>query len=178
MFIGHVPAGYLLTKAWLRRTNEAIRRDRPLLLVGLAASVAPDLDLFWFYFVDRRRHVHHAYWTHLPAFWLAGIGMVAIVLAIVRASRAPWLALAIAGSNILLHLFLDTIAGGVEWLWPLRSTEYVFVRVPARFNPWYLNFLLHWTFGLELLLLLLAIRVWWVQREPGRVRPSLSPHNN
>ena len=116
MFIGHLPAGYLLTSGLLSPTDDSLRQDRRLLALGLAASVAPDIDLFWFYLVDARRDVHHAYWPHLPAFWLGVFGVVAMGLALCSASRWSWVALGIIAANVALHLVLDTIAGGVEWL--------------------------------------------------------------
>jgi inner membrane protein len=137
-------------------------------MLGIVASVAPDIDLLWFYFVDARRHVHHAYWTHLPAFWLGVFAVVTAGLWLARATHREWLAFAIVAVNIMVHLALDSIAGGVEWLWPWRSSEFVLVHVPDSYSPWYFNFFLHWTFALELLLVGLAIFVYFAER--GRQR--------
>jgi inner membrane protein len=139
-----------------------------LLWLGLAASVLPDLDLLWFYLVDARRHVHHSYVPHLPGFWLVILAAAAAVLALRRAGRAAWLALAVFGSNVLGHLLLDTVAGGIRWLWPATDTEFVLVAVEPRYQPWYLNFLLHWTFALELALVGAAAWVWWHRHTRAR----------
>ncbi len=49
MFFGHLPAGYLCT-TWLLKKREVAPRDRNILLfLGLFGSVAPDLDMFYFY---------------------------------------------------------------------------------------------------------------------------------
>jgi inner membrane protein len=114
LFIGHLPAGYLATMPVLGRAAPGERRR--LLLLGLAASVVPDLDLFYFYFVDERRHVHHSYLPHLPLAWVAALAVAAVVLGPLRARRTAWLALAILGVNVLLHLVLDTVVGGIRWL--------------------------------------------------------------
>ena len=107
MFIGHLPAGYLATTA----------------VLGRAASVLPDLDLLYFYFVSDRRQVHHAYLPHLPLACLAAMGAAALVLWIVRARPTAWLALGVFGLNVMLHLVLDTSAGGIRWLWPFSHEE-------------------------------------------------------
>jgi hypothetical protein len=36
----------------------------------------------------------------------------------------------------------------------------------ARYEPWYLNFVLHWTFAMEMALLMSAL---WIWRRPRRV---------
>jgi hypothetical protein len=33
--------------------------------------------------------------------------------------------------------------------------------VPALYNPWWLNFLLHWSFYLELAVIVLALCLWY-----------------
>ena len=82
MFIGHLPAGYLITKGLLRRSggNGSVAQTGPLLLaLGLSASLLPDLDMFYFYLIDHGQHLHHGYWTHLPIFWLVVcIGLFAL----------------------------------------------------------------------------------------------------
>ncbi|MDQ7070577.1 MAG: hypothetical protein Q9M48_07555 [Rhodobacterales bacterium] len=55
---------------------------RQLWVAGLLGSVAPELDLFRFYFVDHCAHHHHDYITHRPLFWLDifGLGLLMIRL--------------------------------------------------------------------------------------------------
>lgn len=164
MFIAHLPAGYLATRSVLQRHPVPAPLRGRLLALGMAASVLPDLDLLWFYFVDQRRNVHHAYLPHLPLFWLALFAAAALVLRLRGAGRTTWLAAMIVAANILLHLLLDTIAGGIRWLWPFSRAELVVVHVPARYDPWVLNFVLHWTFALELVILAAALVVGWRSR--------------
>ena len=166
MFIGHLPAGYLASTALLDRATVSPGSRRRLLALGLAASVAPDLDLVWFYLVSDRREVHHAFWPHLPAVWLLVALGTALGLAVARVSRAVWLGYALVGLNVGLHLVLDTTAGGVRWAWPASDAEFRLVTVPARYQPWYLNFVWHWTFGLELLLV--AAAGWQFRRRRAR----------
>ena len=74
-----------------------------------------------------------------------------------RASRTAWLALAVFGANVMLHLVLDTTAGGIRWLWPASEAEFALSQPSARYTPWYLNFVLHWTFALEVAITLAAL---------------------
>ncbi|HEU0052432.1 MAG TPA: metal-dependent hydrolase [Longimicrobium sp.] len=172
MFVAHLPAGYLATTALLDRAamppSPARRR---LLAIGLAASVLPDLDLLWFYFVDNRQHVHHEFLPHLPLAW-AVLAVAAVVLRLRRAGRTAWLALAVLAANVFLHLALDTVAEGVEWLWPFSSAEFVLSHVKPGHDPWWLNFVLHWTFALEIALLTAALVVWRGRRPSGARVPA------
>jgi inner membrane protein len=162
VFIAHLPAGYLATRLILHREPVPAPFRRRLLALGMAASVLPDLDLLWFYFVDHRRQVHHAYLPHLPLAWVAVFAAAALVLWMRRASRTAWLAMAVVGANILLHLVLDTTAGGIRWIWPFSDAEFAMSHVEARHRAWYLNFVLHWTFALEIALL--AAALWYARR--------------
>lgn len=156
MFIAHLPAGYLVADAFLRgrRVSEAARRR--LLAAGLLASVAPDFDLLYFYLLSDRRRDHHEFLPHLPLAWVPVLAAAAVVLAATRAGRTAWLGLTIIALNLLGHLVLDTTAGGIQWLWPFSRAEFVVAHVEARFQPWFLNFILHWTFALELLIVAFA----------------------
>lgn len=149
MLIGHLPAGYLATAALTRSGG------RRLLALGLACSVAPDLDLLYFYGVDSGLH-HHAFPTHWPVTWLA-VGLI------VGLAWRPIAGL-VAGGNGLLHLGLDTIAGEVRWLAPVSEWPLTLVAVPTRFESWVLSFLTHWTFGVEVAIAVAAGVVWWRRR--------------
>jgi len=145
VFIAHLPAGYLLTKR-----IEARWRASGLMPLGLAASVLPDTDLFWLYVVDHRRVLHHGYWTHVP-FWWATIAATWYLGVLVM--RRP---MAGAGStvffgNVFVHLALDTVVGRVAWLAPFSRRQFALVTVPASHHWWVWNFVVHWTFALELL---------------------------
>ena len=61
---------------------------------------------------------------------------------------------------LLLHLLLDSVAGGIYWLSPFAHHELLLFRIPANFPWWPLNFLLHWSFLLELSLVTAAIVVF------------------
>ncbi|HEX8394546.1 MAG TPA: metal-dependent hydrolase [Longimicrobium sp.] len=173
MFIAHIPAGYLATRALLRRLSVPAHARRRLMMVGVAASVLPDADLLWWHFVDHRRQVHHAYLTHIPLACLVAFAIAALVLRLARARRQAWIAGAIVAVNVMLHLLLDTVAGGIRWAWPMSGHEFALSAPTARYGFWIGNFVMHWTFALEVLITAAALWVWWRARREAspRARP-------
>jgi hypothetical protein len=172
VIIGHLPAGYLAATAALNRLGLSGPMRRALLLTALVASVAPDLDLVVFYATGGHVH-HHAYPTHWPLAWLAGI---AIGLAATWHRPALALGVAFAGAAGLLHLALDSIAGAVRWGAPFSDHATTLVDVPARHASWVTSMVLHWTFGAEVVLAVVAGAVWWrsARRPPSRPGSPLS----
>jgi inner membrane protein len=165
VFIAHVPAGWMATRAMLRGRVDTARTRRRLVALGLVASVLPDLDLLWFFTMDQQRHAHHAYITHKPGAWLMAFAAAALAMRMLRAGRTAWLAMGVLAANVMLHLVLDTSAGGIRWLWPASEAELVLAHVPARHEPWWLNFVLHWTFALEVGIAAAGTAWWWRQRD-------------
>lgn len=149
MFLAHLPAGYLLTKGIQRRMHETRH-----LWIGVVASVLPDIDLLYFYFIDHRQTLHHEYWTHLPIFWLTLWVAITIGNRYFK-NRIVSIVLLIFFSNVFLHLILDTFVGGISWLYPWSSKSFFLVTVPAAHTFWAFSFLTHWSFLVEL-----AIIVW------------------
>lgn len=149
MFLAHLPAGYLLTKQIQRRMHEM-----KYLWIGVVASVLPDIDLLYFYFIDHRQTLHHEYWTHLPIFWLTLWVAITIGNRYFK-NRIVSIVLLIFFSNVFLHLILDTFVGGISWLYPWSSKSFFLVTVPAAHTFWAFSFLTHWSFLVEL-----AIIVW------------------
>lgn len=127
-----------------------------LFMIGvLIGSVAPDLDIMWFYFVDGGTIHHHEYLTHRPIFWT-------LLLVIVGFFRLPFLqGLGVGG---LVHMLLDSIVGRITWAWPLSSKTFTLVEVPATQSHWILSFLTHWTFVVEIAITLCAIVVFVYSR--------------
>lgn len=173
MFVAHLPAGYLMARRLAPRLARDSGRQRMLMAICLVASVLPDVDLLYFYLVDARRTMHHDYWTHIPAFWLLATG---VALALFRIARAPvpWAAAAALLAGVLLHLALDTIAGGIAWSYPYETSSIVLVEVPARFGWWPWNFLLHWTILLEVAILAWAGAELGVGQRMRELKAALS----
>lgn len=131
-----------------------------LIATGLVASVLPDLDLIWFYLVNDRQTPHHAFAFHWPLFWCA---IAVASWAVARAAKWPraqpfiWVAFAC----LILHMLLDSVAADIDWLMPFAMGRVNFTEVPARFDWWVWSFVFHWTFLLELMIVLVAAIVLW-----------------
>lgn len=160
MFIAHLPAGYLLSR---RATT---RRVRVALLVG---SVLPDLDLLWFYLVDHGAVHHHRYVPHIPLLW----GAVLVVGLALRRAFSAGDVLTGLGVGGLFHVVLDTAVGHIMWLWPWSDEMWAIWTVTRRFEPWWLNFLLHESFGLEIALCLAALMVWKKSKQNKRLAATV-----
>ncbi len=153
MFIAHLPAAYLATK----KLQDKIKIQK-FLWVGLLASVLPDLDLLWFYFVDHRQHNHHEYFMHSPIFWLIILLMSLAVLFIIRKlNRTTTALLLFFFGNLYLHFILDTIVGGIDWGYPFFNGFVMLYEITPKYHWWVFNFILHPTFILEI-----AVIIWGV----------------
>lgn len=152
MFLAHLPAGYLLGRALSHGSPDR----RALVLTACAMSLLPDTDLLWFYLVDHRQTVHHAYLFHWPLFWIALAGLGWLMAKVLHRPRMlPFVGVSLAA--LLLHMLLDSVAGGIAWFAPFSEGELLFVTIPARHGRWVWNFVLHWTMALELILIAAAV---------------------
>lgn len=152
MLIAHLPAGYLLTKAWPRK-------GRVLTVAALIGAVFPDLDLLWQNFIDHGWFHHHEYWVHIPAFW-AMIGAV-VFPALAWKARYALPVATVFFAAIALHLLLDALVGGIAWLWPATNELFVLVEIPLVRTHWIWDFLFHWTFLAEIAIWLVAAALFF-----------------
>ena len=122
MFIAHLPAGYLCTKAIdFHRPREI--QEWSCFLAGLTGAVFPDADGIYFRFFSQRLLRHHEYWTHTPIVW--GIAWIAALLLLrYKANKKiQWLSL-VFFANVFLHLLLDSVKDGLLWLYPLSGKTF------------------------------------------------------
>ncbi|MBL8509046.1 MAG: metal-dependent hydrolase [Chitinimonas sp.] len=159
MIIGHGPSGYIATH-YLSKHFAASGVGRVVLLVlGIVGALAPDLDMFYFHLVDGRQHHHHTYFSHWPVFWFAVL-LVALAWQWLQ-PRSRYAALCVIFCiGGVLHILLDSIVGDIWWLAPWVDRPYALFTVPALYQPWWLNFLLHWSFALELALWIWALLIY------------------
>lgn len=170
MIIGHLPAGYVISRLLLPQAELRGVSAKAFLWAGVVGALAPDFDMFYFHLIDHRQHHHHTYFTHYPVFWLSLLIASAIWLYLARAKNHAACA-AIFSLNGFAHMFFDTIVGDIWWLAPWVNRPFAFFTVPALYKPWWLNFLLHWSFAIELAVLAWAIYLW---RKPHPKTASLS----
>jgi len=152
MFIAHIPIGVALARIITKR-----RLTLPVIAVATFGAIFPDLDLIRFYLFDSHQRHHHDYWTHIPMVWgLIILGWFGLTKILKRPFGVLPLVFFVA---VFSHLVLDTMAGAIEWLWPFSDTGFYLVTVPATQSKWYLSFLTHWTFAVEVFISIFSLCV-------------------
>lgn len=171
MFFAHLPAGYLAGRALLQRCP--VNSPKWVLAAGMAGGVWPDIDLLYLYLLDTTPQHHHTYWTHLPVAWLG----LALMAWIASRERSPEFRVALAGFFLgwASHLLLDSLTGDIWWLYPLIGRPYSLAHVEAIYQPWWMNFLLHWSMAVELAIISFAL---WVEAKSPRLIKRLSQSGN
>ncbi len=159
MFIGHLPAGYVTAKLLLKYFKNSGVSARFFVLAGALGAVAPDFDMFYFYLVDNRQHNHHTYWPHYPGLWLVLLSLASLWFKFAHQKIRPVLAL-IFSIGGFVHILLDTIVGDIWWFAPFIDKPFALFTVPALYTPWWLNFILHWSFTLEILVFVWSVLLW------------------
>ena len=124
--------------------------SRGVFAACLVGSLLPDVDLFWCYLVDKGQFHHHGYVTHWPVLWVS-LSAAALLWYGVRKSGAAAALLALAVSA-LVHVLLDGVVGDIQLFAPWSREYYALATVPAVYRPWWLNFFLHWSMLVELLI--------------------------
>ena len=59
-------------------------------------------------------------------------------------------------TNLALHFALDSIVGGISWLYPFIDYDLSLFTVPATHDFWVWSFVFHWTFLLEIAVIVAA----------------------
>ena len=166
MIIAHGPAGYLLTKLLTTRLlrnnmNQGItpRRYNILILAGIIGGIMPDFDFVYHVFIDSDRTPHHSYITHMPIFWIS-LMLISVITG--RLLKKPFFsAVSIAMySAALLHLVCDTLTGEIYWLYPFSMHPFNVFSVRGTYIWWVHNYMYHWTFLIEITIVVIAMAVF------------------
>ena len=154
MIFAHLPAGYIFTHFLHRKIVITPR----VIWLGCFASILPDFDLLYFWFVDNMQVNHRLYWTHMPFFWCIAASTFSVLLKIVK---GKWwnIYLSVFFSNICLHLVLDTMAAPIYWFYPFSIVPFYLIEIPANFDYWLLSFVFHWSFIIELAIICGALYI-------------------
>lgn len=155
MIIGHLPAGYILSRSLSNIASACGVSARLFIIAGVLGAMAPDLDMLYFHLIDQRQHHHHSYWSHFPLVWGAILLFSLLFLSVAKDKRRPLL-VSIFALNGFVHLLLDSLVGDVWWLAPFVNQPFALFTVPTHYSPWWLNFVLHWSFLVELALVVTA----------------------
>jgi hypothetical protein len=171
---GHIAAGYLVTEALLHIAKPDVPPDqlRHLLYWGMFFSFAPDLDNFvaytkirsWWYKPGVDSSIHRKFYSHIPLFWLVA-GLMVYFLADGTYVKYIGLLLWIGSWT---HFILDSIDGGIMWLWPFNTEVWALRNRGIRgaiqgrgfFDYWYKMvriYMTRWTFYTEVAITLAAI---------------------
>ena len=68
---------------------------------------------------------------------------------------------------VMSHMLLDSVTSGIKWLYPFDDRYFGLWRlwlVPAGYDWWVLNYVLHWTFIYELSLVAASLIFVWRDR--------------
>lgn len=162
MFFAHGFGGYLVTRHLVKRADEKTHSASLFsryILWGIFCSILPDLDLLYFYSLDNRQHLHHSYWTHMPVFWIfLACAIYSIGHGFFKKSIGLYCLILLAGT--ILHLLLDTVAGGIHWLYPWSDYKFQWFVIQPEYKWWVFNYIFHWTMLMEVTLMLLAYVVY------------------
>lgn len=159
MIIAHLPAGFICARLLAGRWQIPVHQHRSFLFASLAGAIAPDLDMFYFHLVDHRRHHHHTYFTHFPVVWLSLL-IISLIWWRLDRQRSHAMLATVFSLNGMIHMLLDTMAGDIWWFAPWLDQPFALTKVLPVYQPWWLNFLLHWSFAIELLLVSWSIYLW------------------
>lgn len=168
-----MPSGYILSVLLLERVRHIRGASLSVIVAGMIGSVSPDFDMLYFYLIDHRQTHHHKYLTHWPLLWLCLVVASILWFRVSRFSKASCLSLVFTAGGVL-HLILDSFVGDIWWFAPFWEKPYAMFTVPAIFTPWWLNFVFHWSFAVELLICLWALTIY--RRRPSKAMHSACLH--
>ncbi|MBJ8554439.1 metal-dependent hydrolase [Acinetobacter bereziniae] len=165
MFIAHLPSGYILARVLHQKFKQTKISHKAFFSIIMLGAIFPDIDLFYFYLFDHRSVHHHKYFLHWFSFWIP-IFVIALIYLVKTKynSKIAWM-FSLFASAALLHIFLDTFVGDVWLFAPFIDQPYVFFEVSARYQPWWLNFIFHWSFFVEILICIIALILFIQKRK-------------
>lgn len=151
MFIAHIPSGYIYAVSIIKSIKKTAIPTHLIIFSAVLGSILPDFDLIYFYLIDHRQTHHHKYITHWPLLWISLVFISYLIYAFSSHKKLGLLSL-IAFSSCMIHIILDTVVGDIWWFFPLIDKPFALFTVNALYKPWWLNFILHWSFALELVI--------------------------
>lgn len=157
MIIGHLPAGYFITRYLIKRQKLAL--NKWWLGLGLLAAIVPDLDYAYWLIINDQADTHRGYITTYPIIYF---GFFLISLSIYLFYKRQWLknAIIIIYVNIFVHFLLDTPFYGVKWLLPFYNQEIGIYDVGSYSGGSGIqveNYFTHWYWYLEIVLWIITI---------------------
>ncbi|ESK55718.1 metal-dependent hydrolase [Acinetobacter tjernbergiae] len=174
MFIAHLPSGYILAKALYSKLHSTGIQTKSFFTIIMLGAIFPDLNLFYFYLIDQRSVHHHQYFPHWLSVWIT---IFLIALYCFKSFKSKFALLTcLFCSGAILHIFLDLFVGDVWLFAPFIHQSYAFFEVSSRYPTWWLNFILHWSFLIEILICLRALFVYF--KSTKAAMNSLNTHGS
>jgi len=151
MLFAHLPVGYLVTHALIKKAK--LKFNPFWIGLGLIASEIPDLGIIYQFFIGKMYESHRYYLTNLPVFYLTIFLIVVIVNCFIKKT---WLKYAniIVFANIFVHLIIDTGFYGIRWLWPFYPKLIAIYNIDGTGGVRVENYFHHWYFYLEIAILI------------------------
>lgn len=159
MFIAHLPSGYILAKALYVKLHSTGIHVKSFFTAIMLGAIFPDFDLFYFYLIDQRSTHHHQYFPHWFSFWITTFLIAFYFFKHLKSKFSLLICLFCSGA--ILHIFLDVFVGDVWLFAPFIDQPYAFFEVTPRYQPWWLNFIWHWSFLIEVLICISAVIVYF-----------------
>jgi inner membrane protein len=156
MIFAHIPAGYLLADAFVKRRKWPAR----LLWVGMLGGTFPDIDILY----DLARYGefggHRHSIMHYPVVWTL-IAAICLVIALLRRRPNGLRVWTVFFSTVYLHFILDTAIGYIYWLAPFSWMRISVIEIPPTHTFWLWDSVLHWSFPIELVIITAAAVVFF-----------------
>ena len=126
MLVAHAPAGYIIAK-------KMKNKEKSLIIASMIFAVLPDVDLIYYYLFDKTKTFHHLYFTHLPIVLLGSFLVLQMLLMMLpkdgfEKKFKPYFYLFYI--NWFVHLLLDTVTGGIAWLYPFNAEVIKLIKIP------------------------------------------------
>jgi hypothetical protein len=172
MFISHIPSGYIMVVSLIQRLKKYPVSAKLITWIGAVGALAPDIDMIYFYLIDHRQTHHHKYISHWPIFWLVLSVAFALSYRFSQKSKIIFISLIFCLGGVL-HVILDSFVGDIWWFAPFIDKPYAVFTVQAIFKPWWLNFFLHWSFAMELLICVWAF-ILYRRRSEKLLKPDFT----
>jgi inner membrane protein len=153
-----------MTRLISDRTRNISVSVKAVAIAGIVGAIAPDFDMAYFYLIDDGKTHHHKYVSHWPLLWLSMAFVSFLFLRLTTNKRRAFLATVFSLGGVL-HILLDSVVGDVWWFAPVVDKPYSLFTVTARYDPWWLNFFLHWSFALEVAITAWAVIVFRKQKK-------------
>ncbi len=152
---GHLAGGYLVSASALQILEAVyhIPNETLFLVIGLTASVIPDLDEFAAFakiggFIGGDGKIsHRKFFTHAPILH-AVLASTLFIAGLFGGNLWIQIAALMYLLGTMTHFFLDSFAYGIMWLWPFTKKVYAFrlrernLNIQTReFFPYWITFL-------------------------------------